>query len=76
MGGRRAPGAYTIDELNSEPAENSTLVHIRYVDMDRADYRLSFHYVDQSGGRIWMKNQKGVSWVRTSIQPTYDPALK
>lgn len=74
--GSAGAGAYTIDALDTEPAENSTLVHIRYVDMDMTDYRLSFHYVDQGGGTIWMKNQKGVYWYRTSTEPTYDPPSK
>jgi len=74
--GEAGAGAYAIDEFDSEPAENSTLVHIRYVDLAMTDYQLSFYYVDQSGGTIWMKNQKGVYWNRTSTEPTYDPPLR
>jgi len=74
--GEAGAGAYAIDKFDSEPAENSTLVHLRYVDMASTDYQLSFHYVDQNGGTIWMNNQKGVFWIRTSTEPIYDPALK
>ncbi len=74
--GEAGAGAYTIDAFENEPAKESTLVHIRYVDLAMTDYRLSFHYVNQNGGKIWMKNQKGVSWYRTSTEPTYDPPLQ
>jgi hypothetical protein len=74
--GEEGAGAYTIDEIDSKPAEHSTLVHIRYLDIASTDYQLSFHYVDQSGGTIWMKNQKGVYWIRTSTEPTHNPTLK
>lgn len=74
--GEAGAGAYTIDAFDSEPAEKSTLVHIRYVDMAMTDYRLSFHYMDQRGGTIRMKNQKGVYWYRTSTEPSYDPPFK
>ncbi|MCB2147709.1 MAG: hypothetical protein KQI81_14625 [Deltaproteobacteria bacterium] len=74
--GEADAGAYAIDELDSEPAGNSTLVHLRYVDMASTDYQLSFHYVGQNGGTIWMKNQTGVYWIRTNPEPIYNPAFK
>lgn len=74
--GEAGAGTYAIGEIDSEPAENSTLVHIRYVDLTAADYKLSFYYVDQNGGMVWMKTQKGVYWNRTSTEPTYKAAFK
>lgn len=74
--GEADAGAYAIDDFDSEPTENSTLVFIRYVDMASTTYQLSFNYVGQNGGTIWMKNRKGVYWIRTSPEPIYDPALK
>ncbi|BBO70537.1 hypothetical protein DSCA_44670 [Desulfosarcina alkanivorans] len=73
--GEGGAGAYTIDKLDSAPAKNGTSVHIRYVDMDGTAYRLSFHYVDQGGGTIWMQNLKAV-YYRTSAEPTYDYPLQ
>jgi hypothetical protein len=74
--GEAGAGAYAIDDLDSEPAENGTLVHVRYADMASTDYQLSFYYVVQNSGTIWMKSQKGVYWMRTGTEPIFDPALK
>jgi hypothetical protein len=74
--GEDGAGAYAVEEFDSEAAEDSTLVNIRYVDMDATDYGLSFHYADQGGGMIWMKGQKGVHWIRTSSQPLYAPVFR
>lgn len=74
--GQAGAGAYSIDEIDSEPADNRTLVRIRYVDLAATDYQLSFYYMDQYGGMIKMKNKKEVYWYRTNTEPTYNPDFK
>jgi hypothetical protein len=69
--GAEGAGTYALDDLDSEAAENSTLVHIRYLDLASTDYQFNFHYLDQSGGIIWMKHQQGIHWKRTSTEPTH-----
>jgi hypothetical protein len=73
--GNAGAGTYTVDGLESEPAGDGALVHVRYIDLAQTDFQLSFHCVFQNGGRIQMKNQKMV-WFRTSIEPTYSPIFK
>jgi hypothetical protein len=74
--GDAGEGSYTIDGIESEPAENSTLVSIGYVDMASTPYRFSFFYAPQNGGVIWMKNQKGIYWHRTSAEPAQMPYFR
>jgi hypothetical protein len=74
--GDAGAGSYMMNALDSEPAQNSMLVQLRYWDMEATDYQFSFHYAFQNGGIIWMENQKPVYWRRTSTEPTYDPVYK
>lgn len=69
-------GAYTIDNIESEPGEDGTLVQVRYHDLAATDYQINFWYVDHNGGRLRIKNQKGVDWVHTNDQPIYPPEFK
>ena len=73
--GDAGAGSYTVDGLDSEPAKYDALVHIRYLDLTGTDYRLSFHYAAQNGGRIQMNKQK-FFWLQTSIEPIYTPIFK
>ena len=69
-------GSYTIDAIDSEPADRETLVQIRYHDLATTDYQLRFYYVKQGDGVIRMKNQKDLYWFRTSGTPTHSPQFK
>ena len=69
-------GSYTIDAIDSEPADREALVQIRYHDLATTDYQLRFYYVKQGDGVIRMKNQKDLYWFRTSDTPTHSPQFK
>jgi len=69
-------GSYTIDDIDSEPDAEGAQVHIRYIDLAETAYQFNFCYMAQSGGLIWMKNQKGIYWFRTSDQPIHTANFK
>jgi hypothetical protein len=69
-------GAYTMDNIDSDPGEDGTLVRVRYHDLAETDYQFHFFHVDQNGGRIRMKNQKGIYWFRILDQPIHPHEFK
>jgi len=74
--GDKGAGSYSFGAIKTESAEQGILVDIRYHDIEAVDYHLRFHYVYKNGGILWMNNQKGVYWRRTSTEPLYDPFFK
>lgn len=69
-------GSYTIEKIDCQADTDGILVQVSYVDLAATVYQVIFYYVGQGGGLLKMKNQKGVYWLHSNVEPIYPPQFK